>query len=112
MLLEVKSHARLAAAVTEFQRPFVFHWAESWTRLPARNQPVDSRKVDVVERLSRVKPLDLAKPRRDMHIVMDEIDRSGGVLGDAYSPIMWQRLQSTTERVANAIHAVRLKLVE
>lgn len=58
----------------------------------------------------KLKPLNIEKLRRDMQIVMDEIDRTGGVLPDAYSPVMWQRLQRTTEAVANAIQAVRLTL--
>ena len=58
----------------------------------------------------KVKPLNIEKLRRDMRIIMDEIDRSGGVLPDAYSPLMWQRLQETTEKVADAIQAVRLTL--
>jgi hypothetical protein len=52
---------------------------------------------------SKLKPLNLAKLRRDMEMIMSEIDRTGGVLPDAYSPVMWQRLQHTTEKVANAI---------
>jgi hypothetical protein len=55
-------------------------------------------------------PLNMGKLRRDMEIIMGEIDRTGGVLPDAYSPVMWQRLQRTTERVANAIQGVRLTL--
>ena len=58
----------------------------------------------------KLKPLNLEKLRRDMELIMDEIDRTGGVLPDAYSPVMWQRLQETTEKVADAIQAVRLKL--
>jgi hypothetical protein len=34
----------------------------------------------------KLKPLNIEKLRRDMKIVMDEIDRTGGVLPDAYSP--------------------------
>lgn len=59
---------------------------------------------------SKLKPLNLAKLRRDMELIMSEIDRTGGVLPDAYSPVMWQRLQHTTEKVANAIQAVRMTL--
>src|ERR1700674_3772165 len=59
---------------------------------------------------TKFKPLNIEKLRRDMKIVMDEIDRTGGVLPDAYSPVMWQRLQETTEKVADAIQAVRLTL--
>jgi hypothetical protein len=58
----------------------------------------------------KLKPLNIEKLRRDMKVITDEIDRGGGVLSDAYSPIMWQRLQETTEKVANAIQAVRLTL--
>lgn len=58
----------------------------------------------------KLKPLNIEKLRRDMKIVMDEIDRTGGVLPDAYSPVIWQRLQRTTDAVANAIQAVRLRL--
>jgi hypothetical protein len=58
----------------------------------------------------KLKPLNIEKLRRDMKTIMDEIDRSGGVLPDAYSPVMWQRLQETTEKVADAIQAVRLTL--
>jgi hypothetical protein len=58
----------------------------------------------------KLKPLNIEKLRRDLKIVMDEIDRTGGVLADAYSPLMWQRLQQTTEKVADAIQAVRLTL--
>ncbi len=57
-----------------------------------------------------LKPLNLSTLRRDMQIIMDEIDRTEGVLPDAYSPVMWQRLQNTTEKVAGAIQAVRLTL--
>jgi hypothetical protein len=53
---------------------------------------------------SGLKPLNLAKLRRDMQIVMDEIDRGGD------APAMWRRLQDTTEHVANAIQAVLLRL--
>jgi hypothetical protein len=52
----------------------------------------------------------MVKLRQDMRIIMDEIDCSGNVLPDAYSPLMWQRLQQTTEKVADAIQAVRLRL--
>ena len=41
---------------------------------------------------------------------MDEIDRSNGVIPDNYSPVMWQRLQNTAEKVANAIECVRMRL--
>jgi hypothetical protein len=58
----------------------------------------------------KLKPLNIEKLRLDMKIIMDEIDRTGGVLPDAYSPLMWQRLQKTTEKVADAIQAVRLTL--
>src|SRR5580693_1065861 len=58
----------------------------------------------------KLKPLNIEKLRRDLKVVMDEIDRTGGVLPDAYSPVMWQRLQGTTEKVADAIQAVRLAL--
>jgi len=57
-----------------------------------------------------LKPLSLGKLRADLALIMDEIDRSNGVLSDYYSPIMWQRLQNTAEKVANAIQSVRLKL--
>jgi hypothetical protein len=60
--------------------------------------------------VKQVAPLNLAKLRRDMQTIMDEIDRTGGVLPDAYSPVMWQRLQNATENVATAIQAVRLSL--
>jgi hypothetical protein len=59
---------------------------------------------------TELKPLNMGKLRRDMQIIMDEIDHSGDILPDAYSPIMWQRLQRTTEGVANAIQSVRLRL--
>lgn len=59
---------------------------------------------------TKSKPLNISKLRRDMRTIMDEIDRTGGTLPDAYSPMMWQRLQHTTEKVANAIQAVRLRL--
>jgi hypothetical protein len=59
---------------------------------------------------TELKPLNMGKLRRDIQIIMDEIDRSGDILPDAYSPLMWQRLQRTTEGVANAIQAVRLRL--
>jgi hypothetical protein len=59
---------------------------------------------------TELKPLNMVKLRRDMQIIMDEIDCSGGVLPDAYSPLMWQRLQETTEKIADAIQAVRLTL--
>ena len=57
-----------------------------------------------------VKPLNLNKLRKDLQLIMDEIDRTHGVLPDYYSPIMWMRLQETADRVANAIQAVRMKL--
>lgn len=57
-----------------------------------------------------VKPLNLNKLRKDLQLIMDEIDRTQGVLLDYYSPVMWTRLQETAERVANAIQAVRMKL--
>ena len=62
------------------------------------------------ERPNAPKPLDLGRLRKDLSLIMDEIDRSHGVLPDYYSPVMWQRLQETAERVANAIQAVRMKL--
>jgi hypothetical protein len=57
-----------------------------------------------------VKPLNLNKLRKDLQLIMDEIDRTQGVLPDYYSPVMWTRLQETAERVANAIQAVRMNL--
>ncbi len=57
-----------------------------------------------------VKPLNLNKLRKDLELIMDEIDRTQGVLPDYYSPVMWTRLQETAERIANAIQAVRMKL--
>lgn len=57
-----------------------------------------------------LKPLNMTKLRKDMQLIMDEIDRTGGVLPDAYSPVMWQRLQDATDRVATAVQAVRLVL--
>jgi hypothetical protein len=60
--------------------------------------------------VSKLKPLNLGKLRRDLQLIMDEIDRTNGVLPDAYSPVMWQRLQNTAEKVSNAIQSVRLVL--
>ena len=59
---------------------------------------------------TKLKPLDLKKLRKDLQLIMDEIDRTQGILPDYYSPVMWSRLQDTAERVANAIQAVRMKL--
>lgn len=42
-----------------------------------------------------VKPLNLDKLRKDLQLIMDEIDRTQGVLPDYYSPVMWTRLQET-----------------
>jgi hypothetical protein len=58
----------------------------------------------------KLKPLNLKKLRKDLQTIMDEIDRTNGILPDFYSPIMWQRLQNTADTVANAIQAVRLRL--
>jgi DNA-binding CsgD family transcriptional regulator len=58
----------------------------------------------------KLKPLSLPKLRKDLQTIMDEIDRSHGVIADNYSPVMWQRLQNTAEKVANAIECVRMRL--
>jgi hypothetical protein len=57
-----------------------------------------------------LKPLSIGKLRKDLQLIMDEIDRTHGVLPDYYSPVMWQRLQNTAEKVSDAIQAVRMKL--
>lgn len=57
-----------------------------------------------------VKPLSLGKLKTDLNIIMAEIDRCSGILSDYYSPVMWQRLQQTADKVATAIQCVRMKL--
>src|ERR1017187_9844334 len=57
-----------------------------------------------------LKPLNLGKLKADLALIMDEINRSNGVLPDYYSPVMWQRLQQTADKVATAIQCVRMKL--
>ncbi len=57
-----------------------------------------------------LKPLNLGKLKADLALIMDEINRSNGVLPDYYSPVMWQRLQETADKVAGAIQSVRMKL--
>src|ERR1035437_3267133 len=59
---------------------------------------------------STLKPLNLGKLKADLALIMDEINRSNGVLPDYYSPVMWQRLQQTADKVATAIQCVRMKL--
>jgi hypothetical protein len=58
----------------------------------------------------KVRPLNIERLRKNLQIIMTEIDRTQGVLPDYYSPTMWQRLQRTAYHVANAIQAVRIKL--
>jgi len=58
----------------------------------------------------RITQIDLAKLRNDLQTIMDEIDSTPDGVPDAYSPHMWMRLQKTTEKVATAINAVRLRL--
>ena len=57
-----------------------------------------------------LKPLNLGKLKADLALIMDEINRSNGVLPDYYSPVMWQRLQQTADKVSTAIQCVRMKL--
>lgn len=57
-----------------------------------------------------LKPLSLGKLKTDLNIIMAEIDRCSGILPDYYSPVMWQRLQETADKVAGAIQSVRMKL--
>lgn len=57
-----------------------------------------------------VKKIDLEKLRKDLQFIMDEIDRTPAEVLDAYSPRTWLRFQKTTEKVATAINAVRLRL--
>jgi hypothetical protein len=58
----------------------------------------------------QIKQIDLAKLRKDLQTIMNEIDSTPAGLLDAYSPHMWLRLQKTTEKVATAVNAVRLRL--
>jgi hypothetical protein len=53
---------------------------------------------------------ELLKLRQDLQAIMDEIDGTPKEVLDAYSPHMWSRLQKTTEKIATAINAVRLRL--
>ena len=53
--------------------------------------------------------VDLVKLRKDLQTIMDELDSTASNL-DAYSPYMWRRLQTTADKVATAINAVRLHL--
>jgi hypothetical protein len=54
-----------------------------------------------------LKPLSLGKLKTDLAIIMGEIDRSNGILSDYYTPVTWQRLQETAEKISNAIQCVR-----
>jgi hypothetical protein len=58
----------------------------------------------------QIKQIDLAKLRKDLQTIMDEIDGTPAGVLDSYSPHMWMRLQKTTDKVATAINAVRLRL--
>jgi len=62
------------------------------------------------ENKKQISHIDLAKLRTDLQTIMNEIDSTPAELLDAYSPHMWLRLQKTTEKVATAINAVRLRL--
>ena len=57
-----------------------------------------------------ISDVDLEKLREDLQAIMNEIDNTPKEVLDAYSPHMWARLQKTTEKVATAINAVRLRL--
>src|ERR1700752_1382661 len=58
----------------------------------------------------RITQIDLKKLRKDLQTIMDEIDSTPAGVLDAYSPHLWMRFQNTTEKVATAINAVRLRL--
>jgi hypothetical protein len=58
----------------------------------------------------QITQIDLAKLHKDLQTIMDEIDSTPAAVPDAYSPHMWMRLQKTTDKVALAINAVRLRL--
>ena len=53
--------------------------------------------------------VDLVMLRKNLQTILDELDSTASNL-DAYSPYMWRRLQTTADRVATAINAVRLHL--
>jgi predicted transcriptional regulator len=57
-----------------------------------------------------IKQIDLARLRKDLQTIMDEIDSTPAAVLDAYSPRTWVRFRNTTEKVATAINAVRLRL--
>lgn len=62
------------------------------------------------DKQQEIKQIDLARLRKHLQTIMDEIDSTPAEVLDAYSPHMWLRLQKTTERVATAINAVRLRV--
>jgi hypothetical protein len=62
------------------------------------------------ETQQKISEIELVKLRKDLKAIMDEIDSTPKDVLDAYSPHMWSRLQKTTEKVATAINAVRLRL--
>ena len=62
------------------------------------------------DKQQEIKQIDLARLRKHLQTIMDEIDSTPAEVLDAYSPHMWLRLQKTTEKVATAINAVRLRV--
>ena len=60
---------------------------------------------------TQIKQIDLEKLRKDLKFIVEEIDTTPPELLDAYSPRTWMRLQKTTDKVATAINAVRLRLM-
>ena len=57
-----------------------------------------------------VEQINFNKLRRDLQILMEEVDRRLASEFDAFSPTMWKRLQRTVDSVIREISAVRLAL--
>ena len=57
-----------------------------------------------------VEPIDFNKLKRDLHILMQEVDLRLASEFDAFSPFMWNRLSNTVNAVITEITAVRMVL--